>query len=458
MSELIFSYGLEETFTPLDGRNRHKLKSLTPYLSELALTKYRISIEVAYLQKLTEIGICRKITTKEKKLLSDFVQNLSRKDYKKIRVIEQSTNHEMKSVEEFIKEALVKTTLKDIASFVHFGLTSEDINNLAYALMLKDSMKNVIIPEIEKIQNKLLADAKTYKSLRMLGRTHGQPALPTTLGKEYLVFAARLQKALAHVKRLDIEGKLTGNIGNFNAQAFVYPKINWLTFSRDFVTSLGLTPNIVTTQINPYDSTLRIFQEFILINTLLIGLCQDFWWYISMGYFTQQVVKKEVGSTALPHKVNPIYFEGAEGGFGVANALFTFFVQKLSYSRLQRDLSDSTVRRSFPIALCYSFLSYQSVGEALSRIVPNKEKLAQDLTNHAEILSEAIQNFLRTRNYTDAYDKTKQFFRGKNVTQADVHTFISSLDISQKDKETLYNLTPETYSGYAEKIVTDYEK
>ncbi len=444
--------------TPLDGRNNNKIQELTPYFSELALDKYRILVEFRYLQKLSEYKVIRKLTKSEHVLISQLINSFNEKDYLRVREIEKQTNHDLKAVEEYIKEKLNKTSLKDVSSMIHFGLTSDDTNNIAYGLMIKESLKNVLIPELKKIENLLKEYAKEYAALPMLGRTHGQPAVPTTVGKEFFVYHKRLGEEIKTLVSSEIEAKCTGNVGNLNVHKFLFPKINWLKFSKEFVESFGLKPDVITTQIEPYDSLIRVFQTISRINNILIGLSIDFWMYISFGYFKQKVIRQEVGSTALPHKVNPIYFEGAEGGFGIANALLEFYSRKLSHSRLQRDLSDSTVRRSFGIAFGYSLLSYQSVVEALSRIEPNTEKIKEDLDSHWEVLSEAIQNFLRTKGYKDAYEKTKQFFRGKTVTQKDVTQFVSGLKLKKADKEKLLELTPEKYTGYAEEIVNKYLK
>ena len=451
-----FSHSLSETITVLDGRNRHKLSPLTPYISEKALNKYRILVEIRYLEKLSRIKIIRPINLKEKKVLQNIWQVFDEGDYQRLRTIELKVNHDVKAVEEFLKEKLKKSTLTDIFSMVHFCLTSEDINNLAYDLMIKNCLGKVIIKEIEKAIKTLKEKTIKYKKITMLSHTHGQPAVPTTLGKELLIYSNRLEQELAILKSLKIKGKLTGNVGNLNALKFLYPKINWLKFSEEFVKSFGFEPDLVTTQIESYDSLIYIFQSLMRLNNIFIGLCVDMWLYISLGYFIQRVVKKEVGSTALPHKVNPIYFEGAEGGFGIANSLFEFYSRKLSSSRLQRDLSDSTVRRSFGISLSYSLLSYQSIIEALNRIEPNQEKIVNDLNSHWEILSEVIQNFLKMKGYHNAYDKVKVFFHGKNLGEKEIKNFVESLQLKNIDKEILLKLKPENYTGYAEEIVEKY--
>ncbi len=447
---------IQPTLTPLDGRNRDKLQVLIPYLSDFSLNKYRLMIELRYLEKLSEVKVIRKLTKKEIDLINQIIKSYVLKDYLAIHDIEKRVNHDVKAVEEFIKTKLKKTTLKDVIAMVHFGLTSDDINNLAYGLMIRDCIQNVIMPQLLTIERILRDRAKSYKAVAMLGRTHGQPAAPTTIGKELLVYQMRLANKIRQLKSIGIKGKLTGNTGNLNVHKLLYPQINWLKFSDRFVASLGLVPDLVTTQIEPYDSLIMLFSVLLQINNIFLGLCQDFWIYISFGYFSQKVIKQEVGSTALPHKVNPIYFEGAEGGLGIANSLLEFYIRKLSYSRLQRDLSDSTVRRSFGIAFGYSLLAYQSIEEALKRIEPNREKVKKDLESHWEVISEAIQNFLRTKSYQDAYDKTKQFFRGRVMGQKDIEQFIRSLKLDKKDSELLLKLTPGTYIGYASELVDTY--
>lgn len=452
-NKIISLFGIEEALTPLDGRNRYKLINLTQYFSELALNKYRVLVELTYFKKLSEYKVIRKLTKSENTLINKIYVSFDKKAYGEIRLIEKSTNHDVKAVEEFIKNKFKKTSLNDLSEMIHFGLTSDDINNCAYALMIKDTLKNIITPEINKILDGLKQNANKHKSIPMLSRTHGQPAAPTTVGKEFLVYYMRLKKELKILESSKIEAKLSGNTGNLNVHKFLFPNINWLEFSKGFIQSLDLQPDMVTTQIEPYDSLIRIFSSLSRMNNVLLGLCVDFWIYVSFGYFKQKVIKAEVGSTALPHKVNPIYFEGAEGGFGIANALLEFYSKKLSYSRLQRDLSDSTIRRSFGIAFAYSLLSYQSINEALKRIEPNKEAIKKDLLEHWEIVSEGLQNFLRTKGLKNAYEKTKQFFRGKIINQKDVAQFIYGLKLNEDDKKMLLQLTPEKYTGYAEEIV-----
>lgn len=453
-----FSYGIEEAITAIDGRNKDKLTALVPYFSDFALNKHRILVELKYLIQLSKYKVVRKLTSIEIASINRLIEAFDKKDYQMIRRIEAETNHDMKAVEEYIKLRLAKTSLKDIVEMVHFGLTSDDVNNIAYSLMLKNSLEKVLLPEVNKIIMQIKLLAKNYRNLAILGRTHGQPAAPTTLGKEFLVYYQRMFETIKQLNNLTIKAKITGNTGNLNAHKFLYINVDWLKFSREFISDFGLTPELITTQILPYDSYINIFQKLLTINNQLLGLCQDMWIYIMLGYFKQKVISSEVGSTALPHKVNPIHFEGAEGGLGIADSLLEFYCRKLAYSRLQRDLSDSTVRRSFGTAFGYCLLSYQSTGEGLKRIEANKEKIGQDLDSHWEILSEAIQNFLRLRGYKDAYGKTKKFFRGKNITRKDLLQFINKLKLDKKDREKLLHLTPEKYTGYAEELVDKYTK
>ena len=456
MTNSSYLLDIAHAITPLDGRNRYKIANLADNYSDFVLTKLRIKLETACLIKLSQYKIIRAFGKKALNFMTKLVADFDFNDYKRVRQIEKITNHETKAAEEFVKESLKGGKMADCAEMIHFGLTSDDINNLAYALMIKNVLERAVYPELDEIVKKLKQSAKKYKNLAMLSRTHGQPAAPTTLGKEFLVYYSRLKEEVQILKNCEIKGKLTGNTGNLNAHKFIFSQINWIKFSQEFVKSLGLTPDMVTTQIEPYDSLIRLFQSLSRINNILTGLSVDFWFYISSGYFKQKLVAKEVGSTAMPHKINPIYFEGAEGGFGIANALLEFYCRKLSYSRLQRDLSDSTVRRSFGVAFGYSLLSYQSINEALNRIETDNDNIKQDLEKHFEVISEAIQNFLRTKKYRDAYDKTKLFFRGKEVNKESIKKFIESLNIDKQDKQKLIGLYPEKYTGYAEELVNKF--
>jgi len=453
------SISTENAISPLDGRNAFKLNNLRKCYSDFILTKHRVGIELDYLVKLSQLKIIKPLNEPQIKQIKKIKDEFDAKEYQKVLAIERKTNHEAKAAEEYVKEKLKKiSSIGDMSQMIHFGLTSDDVNNIAYALIIKNILKEIFYPEFEKILKHLKDFSIKYKSLPMLSKTHGQPAAPTALGKEFLIYYKRLDREIRDLKSLNINAKLTGNTGNFNAHQFIYPKVNWIKFSQEFIEAYGLTPDYVTTQIEPYDSLINIFEKILNINNILIGLSIDFWLYIGMGYFHQKMIKLEVGSTALPHKINPIYFEGAEGGFGVANALLEFYIRKLSHSRLQRDLSDSTVRRSFGIAFGYSLLSYQSIIEALSRISPNQEKIIADLNSHYEVLSEAIQNYLRVNGKNDAYDKTKNFFRGKEVDSISIKKFIDSLDLENLHKQKLKELSPEKYTGLAEEIVNKFFK
>jgi len=454
VKNLRHSYQIEDALTSLDGRNRHKLLALSPYFSEIALNKERIFVEIEYLKSLSQHKVIRPLKKSELAFLKNIIDSFNGDGYQSLREIEATTNHDVQAVIVYIRQLFEEVSLRDLSPMVHFGLTSEDINNLAYALLLKKSIKDIFLPELQSVEKVLFDMSHQFKDVGMLGKTHGQAALPTTFGKELAVYVSRLSKELIILSSFELHGKLNGNVGNFNAHTLVYPKINWIKFSKSFVTSLGLVPDLLTTQIEPYDSFIQLFQIFSRINNVLNGLCKDVWLYAMVGYCKQKIIVSEVGSTALPHKVNPIYFEGGEGGFGIANALFSFYAEKLSYSRLQRDLSDATVRRSFAIAFGYSLLSYQSVKMGLSRIVPDEELMSHDLDNHFEVLSEAVQSELKVLGIRDAYQKAKGFFRGKKVTRQSYEEFINGLSIPKNNKIKLINLTPQDYRGVASKLVS----
>ena len=449
-------YTLENAISPLDGRNRYKLKNLSLYFSESALLQNRMEIEIKYLFFLSKYGLVRKLSLKEEKKLGNLINENAANRYKEVREIEKKTNHDMKAVEEYLKIKLQKTSMNDIFEMVHFGLTSEDINNLAYAKMIDGCIKKEIKPLLNEILGKFKKDILKYSLFSMLGRTHGQSAAPTTLGKELLVYRNRLNDELQILEKIKLHGKLNGNTGGLNVHQFLFPQKDWIDLSKKFVTSLGFISDLATTQIEHYDSYIRTFQTLSRINNIFLDLSVNMWIYIMQGYFKQKVISKEVGSTALPHKVNPIYFEGAEGGFEIANALFDMYARKLSKSRLQRDLSDSTVRRSFGIAFGYSILSYQSILEGMNRVEGDREIIINDLNNHYEILSEPVQNMLRMRGIKKGYDMTKEFFRGKHITEKSYIDFIQELALSKKDKLLLLKLKPELYVGVSNQLTTHY--
>lgn len=449
-----------KAINPLDGRYYEKTRALEPYFSEQALMRYRVMMECRYLVALSlsrKVGL-RKFSESEIKKIESLYEKFDDASYEKIKNFEATTNHDVKAVEYFIKEQLKETTLKDSIEWVHFALTSEDTNNVAYALILSDSLEKVMIPEIKKIIGELNTLAKKYKDLPMLARTHGQSASPTTFGKEMKVFAARLENQMFHLGHGKIQAKLNGATGNWNAHIAAYPKVDWPDFTKKFIDSFNknrsikIEANLITTQIECHDSYVVLFDRIRRINTILLDFNQDMWRYISDNWITQTPKKGEVGSSTMPHKINPIDFENSEGNLGLANALFEFFARKLPISRLQRDLSDSTVERAFGTAFGHSFLAYLSLEKGLSKISVNENKIKEDLLAHPEIVAEAIQTVLRRENYPIPYEALKELTRGKQVTMVDFATFIDTLKVAPKIKLELKKFTPLTYTGCASKI------
>lgn len=424
--------------------------------------KYRVMVECEFLIRLSSANITglRKFTSNEIKILRLLYEKFDDKSYKKIKDFEAAINHDVKAVEYFIKENLQSTSLKDIIEWVHFGLTSEDTDNCAYGLILSLACKDAIIPELIDIKNKLQSFSKLYKSLPMLARTHGQPASPTTLGKEFAVYIARLNRQIDQLSSNKILIKLNGATGNYNAFVSAYPKANWIKFSKDFADHIGkiahvsFEANLITTQIEPHDTYAELFDIIRRANAILLDFNQDIWRYISDGYIIQKPKAGEVGSSTMPHKINPIDFENSEGNLGIANALFSFFSQKLPISRLQRDLSDSTVKRTFGTAFGHSHVAYLALEKGLSKISANEEKIKDDLLSHPEIIAEAIQTILRREGYPIPYEALKELTRGKKVSMNDFAKFIDSLKVSPQLKSELKKLTPLSYTGLASKLVT----
>lgn len=451
---------MNQAINPLDGRYFEKTRQLAPFFSEEALMKYRVMVEGEYLIALSLSGKThlRKFTNAEIKKIKSFYE-LSDKDFKSIKNIEKTTNHDVKAVEYFLKEKLAKTTLKNNTEWVHFALTSEDTNNIAYALMLRDALEQVMLPSIQEITGDLNKLAKKYKNLPMLARTHGQSASPTTFGKEMFVFVSRLEKRLEGLKSIKIDAKLNGATGNYNAHVAAYPNVDWVGFSKKFIESFNkghkqfLSANLITTQIECHDSYVAIFDTLRRINTILIDFNQDMWRYISDGWLGQKPKAGEVGSSTMPHKINPIDFENSEGNLGLANALFEFYARKLPISRLQRDLSDSTVERSFGTAFGHTYLAYTSLLKGLSKITVNQVKIKEDLLAHGEVIAEALQTVLRRENYPIPYEALKKLTRGKVITMADFENFIDTLKVSPKIKQELKKFSPESYTGIASKLV-----
>lgn len=451
---------IQGAINPLDGRYFEKTRVLAPYFSEESLMKYRVMMECEFLICLSDAKVTslRKFTSTEIKKLRSLYEDFSDVSYKKIKNFEKTTNHDVKAVEYFIKESLKNTSMENMTEWVHFGLTSEDTNNVAYSLMLSDSLEKVMIPKINNILSELSTISKKYKSLPMLARTHGQSASPTTFGKEMKVFVVRLEKRLKVLKNIKIEAKLNGATGNYNAFVAAYPKVNWQVFSKKFIEGFNkgrsqrLEANLITTQIECHDSYVEVFDCLRRVNTIMLDFNQDMWRYISDSWVGQKTKAGEVGSSTMPHKVNPIDFENSEGNLGLANALFEFFARKLPISRLQRDLSDSTVERAFGTAFGHSYLGYVSLEKGLSKISVNTKKITEDLLSHPEVIAEAIQTVLRREGYPIPYEALKSLTRGKEVTMSDFEVFIQGLKIDPRIKKELKKFTPLSYIGLADKL------
>jgi adenylosuccinate lyase len=435
--------------SPLDGRYHAETQALSAYVSEYALIKTRFEVEVSYLFALSSHTIIRAFSVKEKAILSELVQNFSLSDATRIKEHERTTKHDVKAVELFLRDCLAQTSLGETLEFVHIGLTSEDINNIAYRLLLKRATEAVCLPMLARIQDELASWAKNYKALPMLARTHGQAAVPTTLGKEFAVFAMRVHKQLTTLAKAHLTGKVSGAVGNFNALYAAYPTTDWEQFSHDFITSFDLEPNLFTTQINTYEDIVSYLQVYQRTNAILIDLAQDIWRYISDNWLIQEVKKDEVGSSTMPQKVNPILFENSEGNLGLANALIEHLTRKLPISRLQRDLSDSTVIRNLGTILGYSVLSYAYLLRGLARIRPNEEHIANDLNKDYAILTEAVQTILRREGVKDAYMLVKSLSRGEHIDQKQWQAWVNQLPSSDAVKKQLRELTPQTYLGHA---------
>lgn len=439
--------------SPLDGRYREKTKELSNYLSEYSLIKLRLEIEVKYLIFLSENQITRKLLKKEITLLETIISDFSLKEAQKIKQIENETRHDIKAVEKYLREKFKKTSLSDISEYIHFGLTSEDVNNISQRLMLKSALEEIIIPLISLIDNSLKEKAVKYRKTPMLARTHGQNAVGTTFGKEMFVFYSRINKELINIKKLRLTGKLNGAVGNFNSLQFVFPKKNWIVLSKKFISSLGLEPNLVTTQINSFEDIITVLQTIERINGILIDFDQDIWRYISDGWLKLAVKEKEVGSSTMPQKVNPIDFENSEGNLIIANGLSKTMSEKLYLSRLQRDLSNSTVIRNMGSLLGYSLLGYKSIISGLSRIDVDEQKMMDELNKDWSILTEALQTYLRSKKFNDSYYFVSSFSKGKKLDENTWTDLINKLEIPEKDKKELLKLKPSNYLGLAEKIV-----
>ncbi|BCA95002.1 adenylosuccinate lyase [Legionella antarctica] len=443
--------------SPIDGRYIKKTRTLSPYFSEFALTYYRLMVEIRWLESLaanTAISEVPSLNTQSKKFLSDLIANFDEAEAEKIKEFERQTNHDVKAIEYYLKDKFQNNkALKEIVGFIHFACTSEDINNLAYALMVKQAIAQVIQPTLAEIMGGITLLGKQHCDVAMLGRTHGQPATPTTMGKELVNFVARLKRPQQQLAEVLIPAKFNGAVGNYNAHVVAYPEVDWRKHCANFVTSLGLSFNPYTTQIEPHDGIAEVSQIMVRINNILLDYTQDIWSYISLGYFKQKTVAAEVGSSTMPHKVNPIDFENAEGNLGLSNALFIHFANKLTQSRLQRDLSDSTVLRNIGVAFSYSLIAYYSITKGNDKLQINKRVLAEDLEDNWEVLAEAVQTVMRRYNVPEAYEQLKALTRGQGIDADSLKNFIQNLSIPDEAKAQLTALKPATYTGLATQLV-----
>lgn len=439
--------------SPLDGRYQSKCRELAPFFSEFGLMRYRVQVEVKWLQALAgvaQISELPALTAAESDSLDSLFTDFSLADAERIKAIEATTNHDVKAVEYFIKEKLSgQANLATHLEFVHFACTSEDINNLAYALMLREGRDQGLLPVMQEVVAALREKALQFAEQPLLSRTHGQPASPSTVGKEFANVVARLERQLSSFANNEILGKINGAVGNFNAHYSAYPEVDWPTVARDFVTSLGLTWNPYTTQIEPHDYLAETFAALARFNTVLLDFDRDIWSYIALNYFRQKPVAGEVGSSTMPHKVNPIDFENSEGNLGLANALLTHLGEKLPVSRWQRDLTDSTVLRNIGTGLAYSLIAYRATLKGLGKLELNAAVIDRDIDNCWEILAEPVQTVMRRYGVAEPYEKLKELTRGKGIDQDTLQTFIATLDIPESAKLELQQLTPRTYLGNA---------
>ena len=440
-----------DAISPIDGRYRDKVDSISKYFSEKALIYYRLKVEIEYFLFLCKnrIGKLKPLNSKKTKILRNIYTDFSMKDAIEIKKIEEKTNHDVKAVEYFIKKKFDQNKLSDYKEFIHFGLTSQDINNTAIPLSIKEFISNIYIPELDKLIKHLDKISEKYKGITMISRTHGQPASPTKLGKEILVFSTRIKNQRKSLMQIPNSAKFGGAVGNFNAHKVAFPKINWKAFGKKFVESeLGLDYSFPTTQIEHYDSFASLCDNVRRINNILLDLSLDIWTYISLDYFKQKIKNDEVGSSAMPHKINPIDFENAEGNIGFANSIFDFFSNKLTKSRLQRDLSDSTVLRNIGVPFSHTIISIKSIIKGLDKLIVNKSKINADLEENWIIISEAIQTILRREGYPNPYETLKELTRTNTKINAEsIAAFIDTLNVNDTIKAELKAITPSNYTG-----------
>jgi adenylosuccinate lyase len=439
--------------SPVDGRYGSKTETLRPIFSEYGLIRHRVVVEVRWLQALArhpDIQEVPPLGTHAERVLNEIIDRFSEQDAQRVKNIERTTNHDVKAVEYFLKEKIAgNEELEAVSEFIHFACTSEDINNLAYALMLREGRNQALLPLLDAVIHEITGLAHHYADQPMLARTHGQTASPTTVGKEMANVAARLRRQREQFAAVPVLGKINGAVGNYNAHLVAYPAIDWPAFAREFVCGLGLEFNPYTTQIEPHDYIAEQFDALARFNTVLIDFCRDVWGYISLGYFRQKTVAGEVGSSTMPHKVNPIDFENAEGNLGIANALFTHFAAKLPVSRWQRDLSDSTVLRNLGVAVAHCMIACESCLKGISKLQVNPRRTAEDLDNSWEVLAEALQTVMRRYGIEKPYEKLKDLTRDQAVTRSTLAEFIQTLDLPDEVKAELSSLTPASYTGNA---------
>lgn len=445
-----------KAISPLDGRYSKSTENLSDYFSEHALIRYRTKVEIEYLIALSiekEIQELKPFSEKDKEKLRKIYTSFNIDDSKRVKAIEVATNHDVKAVEYFIREKLEKINKKRLFPWIHFALTSEDINNLSYSLMWQEAFKKEFLPKLNEVIKKLKTISKQFANTPMLSLTHGQSATPTTFGKEIKVFIHRLNRQSSQMKKHTLLGKFSGATGTWAAHSIAYPKVNWLQFTQKFVSSLGLEPNLITTQIEPHDSVVESYHSIIRSNNILTDLCRDIWSYVSRGILKQKKIPGEVGSSTMPHKINPIHFENAEGNLGLATAIFDHLANKLPISRMQRDLTDSTTLRNQGVAMGYSYLACKNILKGLARITVDKTKMKTELDSHWEVLAEAIQTILRKTGSDNAYEQLKNMTQGTEITQSTIVEFVKLLHIPKEEKDKLITLTPQDYIGIAPKLI-----
>ena len=442
------------SISPIDGRYANKCAELQEVFSEFGLIRRRVLVECTWLEALCDdrrIKECKPLSAKERAALRKIAADFSVADAQRVKDIEKTTNHDVKAVEYFLKEKVAKSTLRTRSEFIHFGCTSEDINNMSHALMLRDG-KQVLRAAMDEVTAKIAAMAKEYARVPMLAHTHGQPASPTTVGKELAVVSARLKRQAGEIDRLVMPAKMNGAVGNFNAHLSAYPDVDWEKLSEKVIKSLGLRQNRLTTQIESHDGIAELFDAVQRWNSVLLDFDRDVWMYVSMGYFKQRTVKGEIGSSTMPHKVNPIDFENSEGNLGLANAVLGFMARKLPISRMQRDLTDSTTLRNMGVGFGYTLIAIRSTAKGLGKLELNTERLAEDLDHNWEVLAEPIQTVMRKVGMDHPYERLKELTRGRRVNAEIMRDFVKQLPLPAADKARLLKLTPSTYIGIAAKL------